>query len=137
MSITCEICGKEVYASVLPIGDKYACYTCWQKHQMFIDLVRKSELEDKYISEEYETTTLYFIAPRELVSEKHPKAESAEISIEFPTNNPEPSYATVMLSPTMDGVDYDWTDYELPYDIVEMLMKKEKENDSTRRLLHR
>ena len=80
------------------------------------------ELEEKYVSEEYETTTLYFIAPKEMLIESYPEAESTEISIEFPTSTPHSEYATVMISPTKDGLDYDWCDKEFTEDDVEKLI---------------
>ena len=80
------------------------------------------ELEEKYVSEEYETTTLYFIAPKEMLIESYPEAESTEISIEFPTSTPHSKYATVMISPTKDGLYYDWCDKEFTDDDVEKLI---------------
>lgn len=80
------------------------------------------ELEDKYVSEEYETITLYFIGPKDMVADKYPDAESTELSVEFPINNPNCKYATVMISPTKDGSDYDWYDKDLsPYEIEELI----------------
>ena len=49
-------------------------------------------------------------------------AESMEISVEFPTANPEARYAEVMFSPTKDGEDYDWFDVLIPLDEIEELM---------------
>lgn len=80
------------------------------------------ELEEKYVSEEYGTTTLYFIVPKEMLIESYPEAESTEISIEFPTSIPHSEYATVMISPTKDGLDYDWCDKEFTDDDVEKLI---------------
>lgn len=80
------------------------------------------ELEEKYVSEEYETTTLYFIAPKEMLIESYPEAESTEISIEFPTSTPHSKCATVMISPTKDGLDYDWCDKEFTEEDVEKLI---------------
>ena len=80
------------------------------------------ELEEKYVSEEYKTTILFFIGPKEMLIESYPEAESTEISIEFPTNTPHSEYATVMISPTKDGSDYDWCDKEFTDDDVEKLI---------------
>lgn len=91
--------------------------------------INKIKFEEKVISEEYETTTLYFIAPKEILNGKYPEAERGEISIEFPTNNPEASYASVMFSPTKDGVDYDWFDVDLSYDEIEKLINLAEKNN--------
>lgn len=79
--------------------------------------------EEGYESKEYRTTTLYFIAPKEMLNGKYPEAESMEISVEFPTEHPEANYADVMFSPTKDGEDYDWYGVNLPYDEVEALIQ--------------
>ena len=85
-------------------------------------------LEERYDSEEYGTTTLYFCAPNEMLNGKYPEAESMEISVEFPMDNMEARYATVMFSPTKwdkDGesyTDYDWFEVSLPFEDVEALM---------------
>ena len=89
---------------------------------------KRIEFEEKYEDEEYGTTTLYFIAPKEMLDGKYPEADHAEISVEFPTNNPEPAYATLELSPTQydeekEGyIDYDWVEVNLPYDEIAELI---------------
>ena len=91
-------------------------------------------LEDRYDDEEYGTTTLYFVAPKEMLNGKYPEAESMEISVEFPINCPEARYATVMFSPTKydeDGecyTDYDWFEVALPCEEVEELIKLAEES---------
>ena len=85
--------------------------------------------EEKYESDEYGTTTLYFIAPKKMLDGKYPEAEHTEISIEFPTSQPEAQYATVMFSPSRyseeaEGfTDYDWYDVDMPYEDIEALMQ--------------
>jgi hypothetical protein len=93
------------------------------------------KFDERYDSEEYETTTLYFIAPKEMLKnmmiKEYPEAISMEISIEFPMGHIEPRYADVCISPTMhiveDGIDcyeeYDWYDIDLPYDEIEELIR--------------
>lgn len=77
------------------------------------------KFEERYDSEVYGTTTLYFIAPKELLNDDYPEAVSAEIMIECPTEHIEPAYAAVGISPTdEDGSDYDWCDYDLPYEMI-------------------
>lgn len=86
------------------------------------------EFDERYDDEECGTTTLYFIAPKEMLNGKYPEAEHAEISIEFPTNHIEARYAGVSLSPTKyfeeaDGyADYDWCDFDMPYEEIEELI---------------
>ena len=46
------------------------------------------ELEERYDSELYKTTTLFFICPKEILNDKYPEAESTEISVEFITEDP-------------------------------------------------
>lgn len=87
------------------------------------NLLETYTFEEKYISNEYGTTTLYLTAPKELVADRYPEAEHATISIEYPTAmRNTPILATVMISPTKDGMDYDWSDYELPYGILESII---------------
>lgn len=89
---------------------------------------RRITFEERYDSAEHGTTTLYFIAPKELLDGKYPEAESMEISVEFPTNQPEAKYATVEFSPTKwdeDGecyTDYDWFEVDVPYEEIEALI---------------
>ena len=86
--------------------------------------------EDIYVDDDYGTTTLYFIAPKErlkdyLPDENFPEAVSMEISIEVPTDHIEAKYANVSVSPTkeVDGgySDYDWHNIDLDYVIIETL----------------
>lgn len=87
-------------------------------------------LEDRYVSDEYGTTTLYFVAPKEMLNGKYPDAESMEISIEFPTDKVDARYATVMCSPTKydeeqeSYTDYDWFDADMSYEEIEELIDK-------------
>lgn len=89
-------------------------------------------LEDRYISEEHDTTTLYFSLPSDVLEGKYPEAESAELSIEYPSASPYAENATIMISPTKNTgseiSDYDWQDVSLDMDIVQRLINKaEKE----------
>ena len=91
---------------------------------------KKVILEDQYKSDEYETMTLYFIAPKEWLPGPPPYAVSTtgtEISVEYPLNCPEAYAATVMVSPTRDlgedgYEDYDWSDLELSLSDIEALI---------------
>jgi hypothetical protein len=97
-------------------------------------LDKRIEFEERYDSEVYETTTLYFIAPKEMLKttmvKDYPEAISMEISIEFPMNHIEARYADVCVSPTNEeGEDYDWYDIELPYDEIEALIELAKKSE--------
>lgn len=98
---------------------------------MSIELyISQIELCDWYINEPYNTTTLYFTAPKEMLNGKYPEAEFMTISVEFPTNNPEACCAGVSYSPTVydpeeDAYsDYDWSDMDIAYEDVEKLFEK-------------
>jgi len=89
------------------------------------------KFDERYDDEYNGDTTLYFIAPKEMLDNFFPKgtypdAVSMEISIEVPTNNIEANNANVSISPTRkteDGYeDYDWTDVDVPYEEIEMLL---------------
>lgn len=91
-------------------------------------IVDKIEFEEKFIDEEFETMTLYFIAPKEILNGKFPEADFATISVEFPTSNPQPEFSSVMYSPTIydeenDAYeDYAWFDVELSYSEIAKLL---------------
>lgn len=76
-------------------------------NEMELD-ISKLEFEERVDNEFLGTTTLYFIGPKDLISDKYPEVESTEIMIEFNTNNPHGQYPEIMISPTKDGMDYDW-----------------------------
>ena len=95
-------------------------------------LDKKIKFDERYDNEEYGTTTLYFIAPKEMLKKliptnDYPEAISMEISIEFPTDHIEAKYADVCVSPTREDEngmeDYDWYDVDIPYDEIEELIK--------------
>ena len=82
------------------------------------------KFEEKYQDEEYDTTTFYFICPKEMLEREYTDAEHATISIECPTNQIEANVASVMISPTKKVydntmLDYDWRDIDLSYDQIE------------------
>ena len=96
------------------------------------------KLEERYYSELYKTTTLFFIGPKEILNYKYPEAESTEISVEFITEDPYKLYPEIMISPTKDGEDYEWNYlYIDDPDIVNKLIsiglnQKEELNDLAR-----
>ena len=100
------------------------------------------KFDERYDSEDYGTTTLYFIAPKEMLKEfiptkSYPDAISMEISIEFPTNHVEADYANVYVSPTREDEngteEYDWYDVNISNDEIEGLIKLAKVSDYGRK----
>ena len=77
--------------------------------------ISKIEFEEAYDNTPFQEYTLYFIAPRDLVKNKYPEAEHSTISLELTTR-------TTMISPTKDGVDYDWYDIEFDNDTIGRLI---------------
>lgn len=88
------------------------------------------KFEERYDSEDHETTTFYFVADtsllRELVGKKYPEAKGMTISIECPMNCFDACEASVEISPyqEVDGsvTDYDWIDIDLSYDEIDALI---------------
>lgn len=89
--------------------------------------ISKIKFEEAYDNAPFDEYTLYFIAPKDLVKDKYPEAEHSTISLELTTR-------TTMISPTKDGMDYDWSDIELDNDTIDRLIelyvlhKNRKEN---------
>ncbi len=94
---------------------------------------QRIQFDERYDNPEFNTTTLYFIAPVELLKGKYPEAESMEISVEFPTDKPEASYADVMFSPTKEGSDYDWFYGGMSYGEIEALIRLAMSANAVRR----
>lgn len=90
--------------------------------------ISKIKFEEAYDNTPFEEYTLYFIAPIDLVKDKYPEAEHSTISLELTTR-------TAMISPTKNGMDYDWSDIELDNDTIDRLIalyvlhKKESKNN--------
>lgn len=95
---------------------------------------KRIKFENSYINEEYDTITLYFEAPKEMLDGKYPEAESMEISIECPKEYIDARYASVMFSPTRyveefeSYTDYDWFDVDMSYEEIEELIKLAEES---------
>ena len=89
--------------------------------------ISQIEFEEIYVCEELGTTTLYFIAPKEMLDGRYPGATSMEISVEFPTACPEARHASCECSPTRyekkSGcyTDYDWFDVDMSYEDIEKM----------------
>ena len=77
--------------------------------------ISKIEFEEAYDNAPFEEYTLYFIAPSDLVKDKYPEAEHSTISLELTTR-------TTMISPTKNGMDYDWSDIKLDNDTIDRLI---------------
>ena len=85
------------------------------------------ELEESYFSEMYDSMTLYFVLPKEWVNGLYPEACAAELSVEFPCTNPDPTSVKAEIAYTMDEgdafTDCGWWDIELSSQDVSELMK--------------
>lgn len=82
--------------------------------------ISKVKFEEAYDNTQFEEYTLYFIAPKDLVKDKHPEADHSTISLELRTR-------TAMISPTKNGTDYDWSDIELEPDTIDKLIAMQEE----------
>ena len=97
-------------------------------------LDKRIKFDESYISEEHDSITLYFIAPKDLFEPIDEDAESVEISVECPREYISANYASVEYSPTKYDekeecyTDYDWRDIDLPYEEIEALIKLAEES---------
>ena len=88
---------------------------------------KRIEFDEAWNKEDNETV-LYFTAPKEMLWSDYPEAVSMEISVEFPTDHAEATYATIECSPTRyveedDGYeDYDWCELNLSDEDVNELI---------------
>ena len=95
--------------------------------------IDKVKFEERFVNDELETVTLYFIAPKEWLGDLFPEAVHATISVEYPIAHPEARYASVMISPTKENSDGGFGDYEwgdiiaLPEEIEALMILAEKE----------
>ena len=67
----------------------------------------------------YGDVTHYFIAPKKLVEDNYPDCDHATISIERDDRG---GY-TYMISPTANGLDYDWKYFDLDNECADALME--------------
>ena len=99
-----------------------------QRNEKVMDIdISKFKFEEQFKSV-LGYTVFYFIAPKELVSDKHPEAEHATVCIEWSDSDKEMDNYSVTISPTKDGEDYDWTPIELDVHDVEQLIAKGLQN---------
>lgn len=77
--------------------------------------ISKIKFEEAYDNVPFQEYTLYFIAPKDLVKDKYPEAEHSTISLELTTR-------TTMISPTKNGMDYDWYDVEFDNNTIDKLI---------------
>jgi len=98
---------------------------------------KRIKFDERYDDEDYKTTTLYFIAPKEMLktimTNDYPDAVSMEISIEFPMGYIDATYADVCVSPTSydketnSYYEYDWYYIDMPYnEINELILLAER-----------
>ena len=85
--------------------------------------ISKLKLKEQWISESLGTTILFFIAPKELVANKYPEADSAEISCEFYTVKTTEGLISLIIYPIKNRCSYDWNDLELDDETVKELIK--------------
>lgn len=95
-------------------------------HTTFREILDQIEPEDYFVSDVYGTTTIYFIVRKDAFNKLFPRVwnnlDSGEISIEFPTNNPDANAVRVEMSPSLNGCDYDWISIDLSCDDIELLL---------------
>ncbi len=90
-------------------------YECFEEAVEFLEW---------YDDDEYDTTTLYFkTSPRFLAftNQDHEEITCAEISLEFPRNMKSLKDTSVEISPVLDGECFDWCDFCLPYEQIDIL----------------
>ena len=90
--------------------------------------MKQSVLSDCFDDEEHETRTLYFTAPKELVTGRYPEADATDISVELSLNEQEASAARVMFGPVQRDAagnesTCDWNDIDLSYEDIDLLMR--------------
>ena len=85
--------------------------------------ISEIKYEETYVGL-YGDFTYYFTAPKELVEDNYPDCEHATISVE---RDGWGGYVC-MISPTADGIDYDWKDLDLDNECVNALMELVPEN---------
>ena len=99
-----------------------------RRYEQIMDIdISKFEFEEQFKSV-LGYTVFYFIAPKELVSDKHPEAEHATVCIEWSDSDKEMDNYSVTISPTKDGEDYDWMPLELDTSDIEQLIAKGLKN---------
>ena len=85
--------------------------------------ISEIKYEETYVGL-YGDFTYYFTAPKKLVEDNYPDCEHATISVE---RDGWGGYVC-MISPTADGIDYDWKDLDLDNECVNALMELVPEN---------
>ena len=95
-----------------------------QRNEKVMDIdISKFKFEEQFESA-LGYTVLYFIAPKELVSDRYPEAEHATVCIEWDDSDKETDNCSVTISPTKDGEDYDWMPFDLDsYDVSQLIDK--------------
>ncbi len=85
--------------------------------------ISEIKYEETYVGL-YGDFTYYFTAPKKLVEDNYPDCEHATISVE---RDGWGGYVC-MISPTADGIDYDWKGLDLDNECVDALMELVPEN---------
>lgn len=79
------------------------------------DILSKVDFEEMCMSADFSEIILYFIGPKELISDIYPEADYSTIRLELGSR-------TAMISPTKAGKDYDWSPLELNSDTIDRLI---------------
>ena len=79
------------------------------------DILSIVDFEEMWINEDFQEINFYFIGPKEPISDIYPEAEHFTIHLELVSR-------TVMISPTKEGEDYDWSPLELDSDTIDRLV---------------
>lgn len=104
-------------------GNYFKVFKKWIPELKMRELYDDVYFEEAYTDVKFNTLTLYFVAPRDLLGEKYKDAESTEICLEMENGNFDVANVSVMFSPTKDGSDYDWFSVTIPDDIIENLIE--------------
>jgi hypothetical protein len=78
--------------------------------------ISKIKFEETYVNTPFHKFTLYFIGPKDLVKDRYPEADHSTISLELTTR-------TTMISPSKNGVGYNWSDIKLDDDTIDGLIR--------------
>lgn len=79
------------------------------------DILSIVDFEEMWMNADFREINLYFIGPKEPISDIYPEAEHFTIHLELGSR-------TAMISPTKAGEDYDWSPLELDSDTIDRLI---------------
>ena len=79
------------------------------------DILSIVDFEEMWMNADFREINLYFIGPKEPISDIYPEAEYFTMHLELGSS-------TAMISPTKAGEDYDWSPLELDSDTIDRLI---------------